>query len=667
VEVILQRLDFLSRKTRNTLEMAAVLGRTIDVAELSPVLNMSTVDLLGIVDEATQAGLIVDTGQLVFRHDLIREALAKHLPASTRSALRVRAGQVLAAAHAPVERVAEYLLAGTGLDQRSVAWLAEAADSLIVRAPEQAVGLLQRALVTAVDPMADGLRLQLVRALLWEGSLSEAEQAARTALAASRDPTQQGALSWLLAQACFRRGRVDEAVKVAEEALSSRYVTPADEGRFHGLAAMCLLFQKRLDAMDVAASKAIAAGEASGDQVSIGYGLYSLAALRNIQGVPSQGLKLVDRALLMFARGIQPDLQVDPYGLRGHSLLDLDRLAEADESLAISVRHNQQTGGVYRGLVQLGRTRVRFLDGRWDDALVEIQTGLEMSDPLGYTIALPSLAALIAIHRGSYRADTGTLPEPDERPGRGYAAAFYYWAKALIEETQLELGPALKMLARAREATRELYPPSYLAPLYPDFARLAFTSGDRDETRELAAVSEAFAEEEPAPGRMGAALLCRGLADDDPDALLSAADFFRQAGRPLYEGQAYENAAVVLAHRDRTTEARDALNRALALYTGLEAAWDVARAEARLRQAGIRLGRHGPRKRPKHGWDALTDTENRVALLVAEGCSNSDIATRMLLSRRTVQTHVSSILAKLSFSSRVELAIGAARRSGDDR
>src|SRR5262249_24505669 len=73
---------------------------------------------------------------------------------------------------------------------------------------------------------------------------------------------------------------------------------------------------------------------------------------------------------------------------------------------------------------------------------------------------------------------------------------------------------------------------------------------------------------------------------------------------------------------------------------------------------------HGRRSRPTAGWAALTDTQQTVARLLAEGLSNPDIAGRMFISRRTVQFPVSNILGKLSLSSRGELASLVARRGG---
>ena len=69
----------------------------------------------------------------------------------------------------------------------------------------------------------------------------------------------------------------------------------------------------------------------------------------------------------------------------------------------------------------------------------------------------------------------------------------------------------------------------------------------------------------------------------------------------------------------------------------------------------------GQRKRPTSGWASLTPTEHDVVQLVSEGLTNNDIATRLFVSPRTVQTHLTHVYAKLGLSSRVQLAQEAAR------
>jgi DNA-binding CsgD family transcriptional regulator len=71
--------------------------------------------------------------------------------------------------------------------------------------------------------------------------------------------------------------------------------------------------------------------------------------------------------------------------------------------------------------------------------------------------------------------------------------------------------------------------------------------------------------------------------------------------------------------------------------------------------------RRGERKRPTSGWASLTPTERDVVRLVGEGLANNDIATRLFVSPRTVQTHLTHVYTKLGITSRVQLAQEAAR------
>ena len=76
--------------------------------------------------------------------------------------------------------------------------------------------------------------------------------------------------------------------------------------------------------------------------------------------------------------------------------------------------------------------------------------------------------------------------------------------------------------------------------------------------------------------------------------------------------------------------------------------------------AYARRGR-GQRKRPTSGWASLTPTELDVLRLVGEGLTNNDIATRLFISPRTVQTHLTHVYTKLGLTSRVQLVQEAAR------
>ena len=96
-----------------------------------------------------------------------------------------------------------------------------------------------------------------------------------------------------------------------------------------------------------------------------------------------------------------------------------------------------------------------------------------------------------------------------------------------------------------------------------------------------------------------------------------------------------------------------------------ESAWaEVAALSVEEAIAYAQRGR-GERKRAATGWGALTPAERAVVRLVTEGLGNKDIATRLFVSPRTVQTHLTHVYAKLSVTSRMQLAHEAARQHGN--
>jgi len=667
VGAIGRRLEFLSDPALEVLRVAAALGPGLNITELSTVLGTPVIALWEAVIEAVRAGLLTESGdELVFRHELIRQALADQLPPEERAVLQTRAGRALAAAGAPAERVAQYLLAGGDLDEGAVDWLAQAAEQLLIRAPDMAVDLLERALPAAGTERARGdlLRLQLTRALLWAGRGADAARVGRALVADTRDDQHIMALRWLLAHASFQQGNVHDAIAEAEQVSATGCLPTPAAARFHGFIAQCRLLLGQVDLADDAAGRALTAAGASTDVYGMAYGLYIKAGVRLMEQRHEEGLELADRALAALGtEEIQPDLQLAPQVVRGFCLLELDRLAEADRAFEAGTRLRERGGRAFLTWYYMGRARVRFLDGRWDDALAEIQAGLDAVDPLGMAAGLHSQAALIAMHRGDFATYAGLVWQPDTSLAGQYWDFLRLSARALAWENEGRPEQALRELTEYWErGVAQLPHPIKLTYLCPEIARLAATVGDVAPVARIAPAVATRAEQDRTPNVCGVARLCRGVADQDGALLLASADAYQEAGRLLYAGYAYENAAAVFVGHGRAADGRAALDAALGLYDRLDAAWDAGRAESRLRQAGIR--RRGPWRRPRTGWDALTDTERAVANLVAQGRSNPDIAAELFLARRTVQSHVSRILAKLGLSSRMDLV---ARAAGEAR
>ena len=96
---------------------------------------------------------------------------------------------------------------------------------------------------------------------------------------------------------------------------------------------------------------------------------------------------------------------------------------------------------------------------------------------------------------------------------------------------------------------------------------------------------------------------------------------------------------------------------------GFEAAWAEGAALSTEEAIAYAQRGRGERKRPTSGWASLTPTERDVVQLVSEGLGNKDIATRLFISPRTVQTHLTHVYTKLGLTSRVQLVQEAARHT----
>ncbi|GGM49873.1 LuxR family transcriptional regulator [Longimycelium tulufanense] len=669
-EAILHRLSFLPRPTFDVLRMASLLGSTFDSADLATVLDRPPTTLVEPLQEAIAAGVLTTSGKhLVFRHDLIRHALYDDVPASLRAALHMQAGQALAGSGAPVERVAEHLLQGTASPGEAiVGWLETEGDRLIARAPALAVELLRRVLnlFGAGEERAAALRVKLCTALLSSGQLKAAEQEARDTLPTVTDPRLEAELRWVLVRAAFEGGS-PEALHEVELALASGRLGPVEAARLQAYGAITMYTVGRTEDAEAMAYRAQETARAYGDEPGIPETLLSVGTIRYLAGHYDEAIELLAECRRRASpEHTEPEQLLMLHIVLGFALRDSDRLAEADEAFEAGMRIAPGIGGTYLSNYHVGKAVARYLLGGWDDAVAELEAARQTLDLFGVTRAgINGLQALIAVHRGDLAMLSRCLREAEAAPLTGTGGRLYeywlVWARGLALEAEGHPEQALDQLFDAWHQGVAGVPQARLHHVSPDVARLAAALGDRDRLRIVAEALDDHPTGQRTPSILGSGELARGLLEESPDRLLAAAGHFRRANRPLYQALAYEHAAVLLARAGDTARARDAASNALDRYTQLDAAWDLARAEARLRDAGLRHGIRAPRRRPKTGWAALTDTERKVARYVTEGLSNPAIANRMYLSRRTVQSHVSSILGKLGLSSRVELAATVSR------
>ena len=355
------------------------------------------------------------------------------------------------------------------------------------------------------------------------------------------------------------------------------------------------------------------------------------------------------------------------------TLQNLDRWPEAESTLRQARESAQRSGGPDR-TTWVTAAVLRYWLGQWDDALAELKPDDDQDAPgLTYTflrerwpaMLVHGVTALIAGRRDQrttadqhLRAGLAlpVLTVPD-RENRDFLVA----AHAVALEQRGETRQAMQVLAAI--VPRHHGEMTLTHQWLPDLVRLAIAAGDRQMTRTAARACQEEAAAETQSARAAAASLrCQGLLKADPVPLREAVAHYRTAGPAAELPAAVEDLAAVLAERGQQEEARAALNEAVSLYEGLNARWDIRRADSRLRPYGIRRGVRGPRgPRAASGWAALTPTEVKIAALVARGDSTSEIARGMFLSRRTVQTYISHILAKLGAKSRVEIVREALR------
>jgi DNA-binding CsgD family transcriptional regulator len=363
--------------------------------------------------------------------------------------------------------------------------------------------------------------------------------------------------------------------------------------------------------------------------------------------------------------GISPDARhPQPLLALAAALIDLRQLTEAD-GIMRAVGHPALHGIPAQAGLSLLHARIHLAAGRPNEAAGCGRAALDIARALGahgYAATAHSVLAVIELRRGDIAAAAQHIASRQAATPQGPQFADLYARQettvAEAQVTEARDGPAaalghLRRLSAALDTRCGLLlgDPAFA----PWLARTALAAGDRELADSVSSAAQALADAYPEfPALAAAAAHSFGLAACDPDRLAEAAAHHPD---PWARASAAEDLGVLHGgHGDRDQAIRR-LKEALGGYREVAADRDQARIRRRLRKLGIRR-RHWSTApdRPASGWDSLTETEQAVAGLVAEGLGNNQIAARMYISTHTVAHHLRQAFRKLGIASRVDLA-----------
>lgn len=298
---------------------------------------------------------------------------------------------------------------------------------------------------------------------------------------------------------------------------------------------------------------------------------------------------------------------------------------------------------------------VCHLAGDWDEALGEVDSAIA----LGRRAASPRAVASGLVWRAILLAFRGRLPQAQACLDE----AEHIYRAGLGEDRNITTGIAMARATTARFAGNPqctdsltddiptgMGTPYSLNLLLLGEAKIAAgeVEGALSVVQRLRALSEAPLASALADRLEGLLATTRGETDRAARLLAAAAEQLDAIGAPVEAAQARLEWSMTVADRDPAAATATATT-CLATFQGVGAQPWIDRSRRLLRTLGVR-----PAARAAHG--TLSARETDVARLVAEGLSNSQIAARLFLSVRTVETHLHRIYTRLKINSRVALA-----------
>jgi DNA-binding CsgD family transcriptional regulator len=682
LDMVRSRLDRVSAGCRRLLQMAAMIGRDFSVALVAAALAEPIDACLALVDEAIAHGLvdpIGDAGDYRFVHALTRDAVEASLPTPERAALHRTVAKTIEAQFAG--DLAEHLtelarhwaaLAPYGEAATARTWAIRAADDAVGRlAYEEGVRLYRAALrLDTATTHEDRCRLQVAlgRAAFLAGDLPTCADAAEMAAAAAR---AAGAPELLAEAALVVEASPDPTVNVVAKQLCEEALDRLGDGGGEALRARLLAQRSHLafydgdqDLVASLSGAAIDLARQCGDDGALVEALHARKEARPGPAARAERMRLATEMLAVADRTGSARSAMWGELWRIDALVEEGRLTVAAEELpALHVAVGRVGGPVSAWHLDRTAAYLAQAQGRYEEAAA---AGLRAVDRMRPIEPAPATGAYFALQCALARhvrvtADVAGLAHVQFEPPPRFRTM------ARISRSFLLLRAGSRDAAAASYEQAGLIegwslPVFFVAPAYVYAALVASDLGRHDELAALVDRLEPFRGEHvtaegvaylgPAQLALGRAAATLGRLDVAIDDLSTAADQAARTGAPGFVAEAAYHLAKALLARDEPgdrqraeTAARDADRLAHAL--GITA-YDGLAAEL---VAAIVGDRHA----------VLSRREAEVARLVAEGLTNRQIATRLVISERTAQNHVQHILTKLGFSSRSQIAAWAVR------
>jgi DNA-binding CsgD family transcriptional regulator len=654
-EVIRAQIKQLDEPILQVLAAMAVWGTDVGTDDLAGMLPGSADALGELIEQAISSGLVrrEPAGTVGFAHDLFREVIYRELPEARRRETHRRAAQVLAAAGYRPTLVADHLLraATDDPDPALVTALQEAVAATRGYAPEVTADLLDDVAAVSGSDVPEPMLLDHAQALFLRGRGESAETLIRQRIAVVTDPAVAAQLQVIMIRSLMNRADVAAALAAIEQTTGIAGLPGAARRQLEATRAWLLALAGRIQPaaeLDAMMARFVSAGDRD--------------AQANLLSTCATGAFLSGRldAALEYLR-VREEIHLDPDAFRYRSsmlvlpaLFELagsgPRAAKAviDRTRRLSAARNAEWVDAFLGFAAGG---IAFVAGDWDGAIAELDAALERAEETntGWISHPVGMRSYIDAHRGGLGQARARL---DSFRHRGLPLQFGQDRPGLAELAVLEAEGSIReaaTLARTLWSAARNHPDRWAAELAPDVTRVALVGMDRR-------LADQIGDDVAALCPPGTVRLVRGMLAADPDALDEAAADLGESGRHAAEAFAREELAAASAAAGDRNRAVAALDAALTGYQRMGAAPDRNRALGRMRALGIRRGSREAHREAAYGWASLTATEVRIAELVRDGLTNREIGTRMFVSPRTVQTHVSHILQKTGLRSRVEIA-----------